>query len=182
MITFEQARDLALRWRNDPEPKPYYTGPRNDIEFVVADELTIERPWGWMFFVVPRKHARFYGGGGPLIVERDTGRILETGSAHAHETYLRRYEATGDPHLQPGRVVVVESVAGEPDPLAVARHLYSEFGVSVVRAKWGLDGVAAGRAFCVELSSEERADALRRYLVRGGYVARQVSEHDRWEP
>lgn len=39
-------------------------------------------------------------GNAPLLVERETGKILVLGTAMAAEKYLEAYERTGDPHAE----------------------------------------------------------------------------------
>ena len=67
---------------------------------MIVEDSTIERPWGWVFFYESRRFldtgdssARF-AGNAPIIVERETGELLDTGTAHPVEFYLDNYEAT----------------------------------------------------------------------------------------
>jgi hypothetical protein len=99
MITREQARILVAA---------KVAGPRewlpDDDEIVIVDESTIERHWGWVFFYTSRRWLETgeiqyaLGGNSPLIVERSTGRILETGSALHIDAYIANYERTVRPH------------------------------------------------------------------------------------
>jgi len=164
MIVYAEARSLALQWWA-AEP-----------EHVVIDEMTIERSWGWMFFVVPRVDARLYGGGGPLIVERASGKVIYTGSGEAPEAYLARYEATGDPHQQLGREVIVERVESSRDSALVAQHLHHCLGVSLVQAKQGLDSVADGVPFRIRTPDPAEAAKLCEIIGRHGFVGRQLPE------
>ena len=76
--------------------------PQEDT-LVILEEETIERPWGWVFFYTSRlwretgdfRYA--LAGNAPLIVERDSGRILPTGTALPLEQYIENYERTGNP-------------------------------------------------------------------------------------
>jgi hypothetical protein len=96
MLTREQARELVAR---------EVCGPfGNDDELIFIDEHTIERAWGWMFFYTSRKwhetgdvmHA--VAGNAPILVERESGRLITTGTARSPEHYLQNYERCGDPH------------------------------------------------------------------------------------
>lgn len=164
MVVYEEARRLALQWW------------ASEPEHVVLDEMTIERSWGWMFFVVPKVDAHLYGGYGPLIVERSSGNVIYTGSGERVETYLERYEATGSPHQQLGREVIVERVESSRDSVVVARHLHHRFGVSLVRAKQGLDSVAEGVPFRIRTTSPAEAVKLCEFIGRQGFVGRQMPE------
>ncbi|MBB3194088.1 YrhB domain-containing protein [Roseateles terrae] len=98
MITLKEARQRVVIQLGRPE----WLSP--DDEWVVIDEATIEKPWGWVFFYTSKlwqetgevQHA--VGGNAPLIVERKAGRILATGTAYAIEHYIANYERSGNPN------------------------------------------------------------------------------------
>ena len=82
--------------------RPDWLLPGDDL--IVLDETTIEKAWGWVFFYTSKlwhetgeiEHA--VAGNAPLIVERESGRILTTGTAHPVKHYIENYERCGDPH------------------------------------------------------------------------------------
>ena len=96
MITKEQAKQLVLEAIN--------SGPPDSDELVILDEHTIEKPWGWVFFYNSKKfchtgdHNFALLGNGPFIVERETGKLIGTGSAYPIEEYIANYEKYGDPY------------------------------------------------------------------------------------
>ncbi|MCC4619131.1 YrhB family protein [Xanthomonas cassavae CFBP 4642] len=99
MITKEQAHALVTAQIADSE------GGVSDAEaLVVLEGRTIERPWGWVFFYTSRKwhetgDFRYaIAGNAPYIVERQSGKILATGTALPAEHYIEAYERTGSPH------------------------------------------------------------------------------------
>jgi hypothetical protein len=77
-----------VRWGRVPE------------DFVVLDEVTREFPWGWVFFYNSRRFIETQdplealGGNAPFIVNRATGEVRVTGTAHSIEHYIREYEAS----------------------------------------------------------------------------------------
>jgi|SRR6478736_2488931 len=76
----------------------------DDDEFIIIDEATIIKPWGWVFFYTSKKwretnDIRYaIAGNAPLIVEKATGKVIPTGTAMRTETYIENYERAGDPH------------------------------------------------------------------------------------
>ena len=98
MITREEARQLVVSHVGRPDWLPL------EDEWVVIDEATIEKPWGWVFFHTSKlwrdtgEIQYAVAGNSPLIVERRGGRILATGTALAIERYIENYERSGDPH------------------------------------------------------------------------------------
>ena len=75
--------------------------------FIILDQETIEKAWGWMFFYQSRRYVEtgelteMLAGNAPLIVERETGRILPCGTVRPIDHYIENYENTGDPHGTP---------------------------------------------------------------------------------
>ena len=67
---------------------------------VVLESKTIERAWGWVFFYQSKeylnsgKFEHMLAGNAPLLVNRNTGNITHTGTAHNIEHYIKEYEST----------------------------------------------------------------------------------------
>jgi hypothetical protein len=91
MLTKDEARSLAMvsilkSW---------------DIEGdapVILDDVTIERPFGWVFFYDSAEHQRTgnfrhaLAGNAPIIVNRFDGSLHLTGTARPTEEYIHDYE------------------------------------------------------------------------------------------
>lgn len=98
MIDYEEAsarvEEALARW-----PDAQETGD----SLVILHEQTLEKPWGWVFFYTSKQFQetgdfRFaLAGNAPYIVERETGRVIETGTALPLDEYIANYERTGDP-------------------------------------------------------------------------------------
>jgi hypothetical protein len=148
----------------------------------IVDDSTIERPWGWVFFYESRRFLETRDssaqllGNAPIIVERESGRTFETGTAHPTDVYLRNYEATGDPHLRPGREIDVEASGATPDRVAAARLLSRSASISLGEAKRGVDAAREGSRFRVALGSPERARETCVDLEALGFTGRQLPE------
>jgi hypothetical protein len=69
-----------------------------DLEFVVADENTIEKPFGWIFFYDSKKFLETgmdmyrIAGNGPVFVNKLTGEIEFFGSVPPLHVVLADYE------------------------------------------------------------------------------------------
>jgi len=80
-----------------------YEQPENDC-YVLVENETIEKEWGWVFFYTSKKwletnELRYaVAGNAPFIVERNSGKIIVTGTAYDINHYIERFEATGDPY------------------------------------------------------------------------------------
>jgi hypothetical protein len=79
--------------------------PAGDL-LVLAEEATIERLWGWVFFYTSKlwneTHDFQYAiaGNAPILIERATGKLHDLGTALSVENYIAAYERTGDPHAK----------------------------------------------------------------------------------
>jgi hypothetical protein len=82
MLTYEEARRIAEA----------HAG-----KLVLVEEATQERPFGWYFlaqskaFVETGEHRHKLIGSGGFVVDRETGRVHEFGSAYPVERNLRAY-------------------------------------------------------------------------------------------
>ena len=71
----------------------------DDLPCEILDSETLERSYGWVFFYQSRRYletkdpSELLAGNAPLIVDRLTGKITETGTAHPTEYYLALHEA-----------------------------------------------------------------------------------------
>lgn len=72
----------------------------NPIDCAVLEEETTEKPWGWVFFYQSKEYIEtgdfrhMVGGNAPIIVNRVTGELIHTGTAHDIEHYINEYEKT----------------------------------------------------------------------------------------
>jgi hypothetical protein len=66
--------------------------------WLVMDEQTIETDWGWVFFYNTERYLQTRDtryalfGNAPFTVNRHTGEVRVTGTAHPIEHYIRKYE------------------------------------------------------------------------------------------
>jgi hypothetical protein len=99
MITKDEARELVAK---EVCIRPDWLAEEDEL--VIFDEFTIEKPWGWVFFHGSKKWMETkdikyaIAGNSPIIVEKETGNLIFTGTAHETEYYIENYEKTGNPH------------------------------------------------------------------------------------
>ena len=175
MITRAEARDLAEAYVENVDL------PDSDIA-IVLDDATIEKSWGWVFFYNSRKFIEIddfssqLAGNCPLIIERSSGQLLETGTARPIDFYLLNYEATGDPNMRPGRVVGLSSSSDGPDRMAAARLIARTTSLSIGAAKRGVEQAVGGQSLEVDAGSLENASSLCAALGELGFSASQLPE------
>lgn len=75
--------------------------PSPDDEWVILDEYTIERGWGWVFFYDSRRYRETgdihfaVAGNAPYFVRQSDGAVFEAGTALPVEDYIADFEAGG---------------------------------------------------------------------------------------
>lgn len=68
------------------------------ITLVIVDNEIIERDFGWVFFYNSKEFLETGNlsfalvGNAPLIVDKNSGKIIETGTAYPIEYYLNNYK------------------------------------------------------------------------------------------
>jgi len=68
------------------------------IECVLLKDKTIEKDWGWVFFYQSAAFIKsgdfcdMIGGNAPIIINKQTGKLIYTGTAYDIEHYIKEYE------------------------------------------------------------------------------------------
>lgn len=99
MITIETARALMTE-----KLVKYMLESPDSVKLEILDSETLEFSWGWVFFYNSTAYIQSgndvdkIAGNAPVIVERESGRLFETGTAYAIESYIESYEKTGSPN------------------------------------------------------------------------------------
>ena len=94
MLTREKAKEIIESKLNQPDP--YWP---DKPKIVVIDEQTVEKEWGWVFFYNTTEYLKTEElddalvGNAPYIVNKNTGEIIETGTAYDIEHYIKEYES-----------------------------------------------------------------------------------------
>jgi hypothetical protein len=83
MWTYKKAELLAKTW----------VELVSDSNLALFTELTITKPYGWIFFYGSKDPDELIGGNAPIIFDRINGEIIVTGTAHPIEKYIADYEA-----------------------------------------------------------------------------------------
>src|SRR6266852_263877 len=91
-MNLQEARELAAKYLHEGERREGFTP-------MIADDATLELPFGWGFFYNSAEYLRTgdflyaLAGNAPIVVSRCDGQIHETGTARPLAEYLARIAA-----------------------------------------------------------------------------------------
>lgn len=152
MIDYDQALSLVNARIAE------FDAPEADA-WVVYQEHTIERPFGWVFFWGSGMYARTgdlsyaVGGNAPYIVNRHTGAVVETGTGEPTEVYIQRYEARGsDP-----RAVELCGWRIGANKVAAVKAIREHSSLGLADAKRAVDSVLGGGRARIKASDSKAA-------------------------
>ncbi len=75
-----------------------------NVKLQILPEFTEEHDFGWVFYYDTTKYiergdsSECLVGNAPLIVNRESGQLIATGTARETSYYVNNYIKTGDPH------------------------------------------------------------------------------------
>ena len=92
----------AVEMNNFGSDLPGYVNP--DVRLQILAECTEEYDFGWVFyydsarFIETGDSREALAGNAPLIIDKESGELVVTGTAHDTAYYVDNYIKTGDPH------------------------------------------------------------------------------------
>ena len=95
MYTYNQAKESVLRYINRLKK---HIPEELDLECAIIEEQTIEKPYGWVFFYQSKQYLEsddirgLLVGNSPILFEKDTGKMIGTGTGKDINYYLDLYE------------------------------------------------------------------------------------------
>lgn len=174
--------DEALRIARNNISSLHYSAKGDSL--ILLETATIEKEWGWVFFYTSRlwhetkDHRHALAGNAPFIVERKSGRLLTTGTAHRLDHYIDRYERYGDPHFEPGPRVCLSSCPQDIDQLAAARLIRDRTGAGLLQAKQTVEDCIMGQRPCITSTDPKAADQFVQDLESIGFMIERLSIHE----
>lgn len=90
-MKIEKAKQIALEYINSNYNYP-------DDKLIILEDKIIEKEYGWYFFSSSAKFLEtkelrdMVLGNGPILVEREGGKVIQLGTSHPVEFYIELYE------------------------------------------------------------------------------------------
>ncbi len=113
-------------------------------------------------------------GQGPVIVDKGSGKIFETGSAYSTEHYVKAFEACGDPYGEPTNTLTIfdwQQGANAVEAIKLLKHVS---GSGLSKAKQLIDSVLAGENIVFQLIDIEQVQSTVEKLTKLGFSTKQL--------
>lgn len=141
----------------------------------LVDNATEEYEIGWLFFCYSSDPGRVpIAGNSPLIVERKSGNVLETGTAYAIQHYIDNYLATGDPHGSLGHDVRLSGYNYGARKIDATKAIREHLGIGLGDAKQIVENCLDGASVVLTAKSGEDAVSLETELKAALFVAERI--------
>lgn len=88
-INIDEAKKIACE---------YLLSQDCEYELALLEDKTLAKEFGWVFFYNTKKYLEtkdfrdMLGGNAPIIIDKNTGKVTETGTANPIEDYIDEYE------------------------------------------------------------------------------------------
>jgi ribosomal protein L7/L12 len=138
-----------------------------------------EREFGWIFFYVANKLSATgrkrlaIAGNAPFLVERDSGRVLELGTAYPVDHYVGNYLKTGDPHGELGEIVLLLAAHYGAKKISAVKSIRKHTNLGLRDAKLCVDRCLDGERVEIKTADASAAECLAKELRDHYFVAEQ---------
>ena len=145
------------------------------VPLIIFPENTETHDFGWVVYYGSSDPDNPVVGNAPLIIDRNTGRVHETGTSGPTSEYIRNFRQTGDPHAGYGNTVVLEQPGDDARRIDAVVTIRDCAHLSLGDAKKILENCLAGRKPSVELGSIEMAAEFTKRLSEMGFTVRRLT-------
>ena len=113
-------------------------------------------------------------GHGPILVDKRTGKVFETGSAYPEEQYVNAFEACGDPFASPTKNVAVQGWRPGAEKVAATKFIKKVSALSLGSAKEIIDNALDDKLTIFTVTPEYDALDVVKQLNNYGFRCRQL--------
>ncbi len=146
---------------------------------IMCDE-TIEYGFGWVFFyqtdsyIQSKDFRDMTVGHGPVIVDKTTGKLFETGSAHLTEQYVETFVACGDPFAEPTNRLEVSGWKEGANKVATTKYIKEVSGLGLKESKNIVDTALSNEPITFSVSSPAQAKEAVGVICGYNFFCRQL--------
>ncbi len=146
------------------------------VTLTVFTDYTETHDFGWVFYYGDVNPLVSLDGNGPIIVDRNSGVLFETGTACPLSEYLKNFVETGNPNSYLGKVIVLNSVTDDARRIDAVMAIREYAKLSLGETKKCFEDCLDGDNPSIALQSVEDAETLGRRLTELGLVVSQYAE------
>jgi ribosomal protein L7/L12 len=146
----------------------------------VIEEATEEYDKCFVFYYQSKKYIEsndildMLVGQGPVLVDKITGDIFETGSAYSTEHYVAAFEACGDPYGEPGSTIVITGWQEDANKVSATKLVKQATGAGLAEAKQIIDSVMGGNKATITVLDIDRLPDIVEELSSLGFNSKQL--------
>ena len=113
-------------------------------------------------------------GHGPVLVDKNTGKVWETGSAHSVEHYVEAFDACGDPSAERTDAIKITHCRNDADWANATKCVQRHGKISLAVAKCFIDSALQGNEVVISFDTAEFAAEVVKELTEFGFQAEQL--------
>ena len=135
--------------------------------------------FGWVFhygFLDSKGKRMLIAGNAPVIFEKNTGKIISTGTADPIESYINNYLETGNPHRQLGVRVQINNWQTGARAVPAIKAVQKLSNLGLAKAKLLIEDCLAGNSPTLETHSDDASEELVKTLAIYGFSALRIPE------
>ncbi|MFN3253813.1 YrhB domain-containing protein [Roseibium album] len=143
LISRDEARAIAQKRIDTWNASNADFVARLDVDlpvFVLFEAPLAEGDFGWVFgyqseaFLKSGDPMESLAGNAPFLIARQTGKLLELGTAHSVETYVGNFKNFGHPHRFGGRTLQLDGFEKGADRLSAIKAIRNSIGCGLADA------------------------------------------------
>jgi len=113
-------------------------------------------------------------GQGPVIVDKISGKIFETGSAYSTEHYVKAFEACGNPYGEPSSIILITGWQDGANKVGATKLIKQLTGFGLADAKQVIDSVLSGNKESITLLDINKVQNTAEQLNSLGFNNKQL--------
>ena len=174
MVDLETARNIAADFLQKQNSN-------STIELELIENPILSGDYGWVFgynsaeYLRTKSLSSALAGNAPILVEKETGNVVTTGTARPLESYIDSYIEFGDPNVVAGTRIALLSVSQAiSQPITIVKTIRDHCKMGLADAKKVYEDCMQGRVVNLNLTSVETARRTALALQRLGLEVRRL--------
>ena len=113
-------------------------------------------------------------GHGPVLVDKESGDVFETGSAYPVERYVEAFEVSGDPYTELSHSILISGWNEGANAVDAMKYIRRKLNIGLAESKRYIDSVMDRKAAEIDCKDNSTARDICDYLNKQGFIAKQL--------